>query len=471
MIFTSTRCNSNVSSVNDIKNEQEPVVLVPFLPGSCHQCSSDFYQNLQLLEKKKVEYSILLSEDYVDDLDYIKSEYKLSKYNVKDYIFSTKKFEKYRLYEQNYVLTFDGSDDYGVFENAEGLTDALNQLKAIEKVSLRDYSLKTSTANIFFNGSTQLCIQNSVQKDRLDLVELNGNSRSKTVAIDNELLEKNYLAYFKDKDLASSKLFEITQVTDVPNKDVFDMGIYHRDSLLFFSKHTYIGSLKDSILGGFKILNIYKDGNYLTGRTIDEIGIPSGYFPTQHFHIFKEKLYIKMVREHLRTDSPNYFIGVFELKDSSYKFSKLLSFNLPDIHNDVGYSFVELKFSDKYFMTSISNLLFNIETEQIDSLNIPVNSKVEIADLIANLRGVNIVIDNIEIKNQFINIVFYSKDKNANGNVIAIKYDLSLKKVVGKRTFSLENTRFVKPDNTKFGYYFWTPQKGKNEFLYYGKLL
>lgn len=470
LILFNYSCKGQNSNQNENLPKEQATILIPFLPGSCHQCNADFYGNLRKLEAKKIEYSILLSEDYSDDLDYIKKEYNLSKFKVKTFLFSSALYETYHIYEQNYVLQFGIDSNFKVYDNTEALIKDLEILNDAERVKPEGYSFKKSTANIIVNGKDQLCVRNSVRQSAFDFIDLKNKKKPLSISFTQEQLLNNYVLNFKDPAIARNKLNEINNIKDIPNKNTFDQAIFQNDSLFMFSNHTYINSLVDSSLGGFMILNIYKDGIYSGSRSISKEGVPDIYSFLPHFYIYNNKLYIELVKEKIETDKPNYFLGMFELENGVYQFRKMLSFTVPAIHNDVGYSFLELKFSGKYFMTSISNILFNLETEQMEPLNIPINKKFVFQNLINNLKGVDIVIDNINVQYPNLLITYFYKDDKGIGNNVVLQYNMEAKNITGRIKFPLDNPRFIKPDLTHFGYFIWVPEKGNNDYLIYKKL-
>jgi hypothetical protein len=463
-------CKGKTSVHDEIINKEQIKILIPFLPASCHQCDIKFYNNLKLLDAQKIDYSIILSDDFSDDLEHVIKEYNLSKYNVKNYLFSSNLFDKYHIYEQSYVLQFGVDSNYKIYDNAKALLKDLQELNNAEKIDLNGYIIKKSTSSIRINGKNQICVRNSVLQNMFDFIDLNNKKPNTAISFTEEQLLNHYVLYFKDSIVAKNKLSQTNSVLDIPNKNTFDQAIFHNDSLFIFSNHTFINSLTDSTLGGFMIMNIYKDGKYLSARSFSRDSFPIKYTFLPHFHLYNNKLYIKLVKENMEADKPNYFLGMFELEGGVYKFKKLLNFTVPAIHNDVGYTFLELKFSGKYLMTSISNELFNLESEQIETLNIPVNKKFELNNLLNNLKGVDVLIDNIHVRYPNILITYLSKDNNGVGINTILNYDLEIKNIVGKIQMPLDNSRFLKPDLSKFGYFMWTPKNGVNDYLIYKKL-
>lgn len=471
IVFLSFSCKEK-NQIESVKMSKEiATVIIPFLPSSCHQCNDEFYSNLNLLEENNIEFSILLSEDNEDEFEYIREEYNLKKYRFKDYLFSTSLFDLYHIYEQNYVLQYGVDSNYIVFDNAKELIKQLNELNNIEKIDLDNHTIKKSTFNITINGKEQIFVKNSVRQDIFDFINLKSGEKSSVVSFTEEQLINNYKSNFGDASFGVNKLNEVSKFKNIPNKNVFDQGVFFDDTLFVFSTHTYISNIVDSSLAGFMTLNIYKDGKYLGCKPIDNRNIPNGYMFMPQFHFYKNKLYLELVKSsEIGSEQPNYFIGMFEWEGDVFRFKKILKFTVPPIHSDVGYSFLDLRFSGKYLMTSISNQLFNLENEEVENLNIPINEKFDFNDLASNCKGVNIVIDNINVQYPDMLITYFSKDAKGIGTTKILNYDLQKRKIVGKIQMPLDNSRFIKPDLTKFGYFMWTPKNGVNDYLIYKKL-
>lgn len=271
LILFSCSCTAQQTKTkqNESQSQKQVSVIVPFLPGSCHQCNTDFYRNLKLLEEKSIDYSILLSEEYSEDLAYIKKEYNLSDYKVKDFIFSSSLYETYHVFEQNYVLQFGIDSNYKIYDNTATLVGDLEGLDKAEKIPLHNYSIKKSTLHITVNGTDQICVRNSVRQNAFDFVDLKNNNQPLSISFTDEQLLYHYILNFKDTTIARNKLNQINDINDIPNKNIFDPAFFYNDTLFIFSSHTFIRNLADSALGGFMVLNIYKDGQYLDSRPVN----------------------------------------------------------------------------------------------------------------------------------------------------------------------------------------------------------
>lgn len=469
LIFTAGCKGQKTKDYENLSHEKISV-LIPFMPGSCHQCNDAFYDQLKVLDAEKVDYSFVIPDNYSDDLDYIQKEYKLASYKKQQFIFSTALFDKYRVYEQSFVLQFGSDSSYKIYNNTHILIEDLKQLNNAEILNLGNYKIKKSTANITVKNKDQLYFKNSVQINAIDYVDLKDKGQTIKITFSEAQLFNNYFLHFKDSAIARSKLEEVKNVTDLADKNRFEQYEFVNDSLMAFSHHTYIASMKDSVLGGFSAINIYKDGTYLSSRAINKEQLPSGYTTIPRFHVYNNSMYIIVVKDHLETNNPNYFLAKFELENGAYQYKKMLNFTVPAINKDVGYSFLDLNFSGKYFMNSISNILYDLETEESVDLNIPVNKKFEFSDLISNGKGVNIVISNFNVQYPNLLITYFSKDiKGAATNVI-LNYNLQNKNIVGKIQMPMNSSMFLKPDLSKFGYFLWMPEEGNYDKLVYKKL-
>lgn len=271
-------CKGKKSKQDKSQEKYQATLIIPFLPGSCHQCNNGFYRNLKLLESKKIEYAILLSEDFSDDLENIKKEFNLVDYKVNKYIFSSSLYEKYHIYEQNYVLQYGVDSSCKIYNDADLLIKDLDILNKQAVIDLGDYKIKKSTENLTVSGKDQICVHNRVQTNRFDYLDLKNKKKPLSITFTEDQLLNNFILNFKDSAIAKSKLNEISKITDIPFKDKFDQAIFYHDSLFILANHTYIESLKDSVLGGFMIINIYKDGKYLGARPISNEHIPMGFY-------------------------------------------------------------------------------------------------------------------------------------------------------------------------------------------------
>lgn len=449
--------------------KEQGKVLIPFLPGSCHQCNDGFYKSLNALDAKKIDYSFVLPDTYSDDLDDIKKEYRLERYKDQQFIFSSALFDKYHIYEQAFVFQSGPDSNYRIYNKANTLISALEELDHVETLNLGAYKIKKSLENLLVKNKEQICFQNSVQTNAFDYLDLKNRQALKN-SFTEEQLFYNYLLNFKDSAIAQSKLSEIKKIMDIPKKDFFDRFEFVNDSLFVSSNHTYIASMKDSVLGGFFSINIYKDGVYLESRGISSEHLPPGYSVIPIFHIYNNDIYIKVVKNQLESDKPNHFLAKFELENKVYKFKKLLNFTVPLVHKDVGYSFLELKFSGRYFMTSIANILYDLETEQSVALNIPKNEKFEFAQLINNCKGVHVLVKDINVQYPHVLISYFSKDIKGHTTNVILNYNIQNENITGKIQMPMDDSRFIKPDLSRFGYFLWMPEKDKNDYIICKKL-
>lgn len=470
IILFNSNCNGQNFKEEKAIQEEKVKVLIPFLPGDCHQCNEGFYKNLKALDAKKIEYSFLIPDEFSDDLDYIKKEYKLESYNNQRFIHSTVLFEKYHIFQQSFVLQSGLDSNYRAYDNATALISDYELFGKEDKLTFGSYKVKGSTANIIIKNKENFYFQNSVQTSSFDYLDLKDQKKSAKIPFTEKQLLNNYVLFFRDSSIAKSKLNEIKNITDIPNKDKFEQFELIKDTLFVSSYHTYIANIADSMLGGFLAINVYKDGNYLSSRAVNSKLMPKEYTIIPKFHIYRNALYVIAVKNQMETNKPNNFLAKFEFENGEYQFRKLLNFTIPPINNEVGYQYLELKFSDQFCMTSISNVLYDLEAEQSVALNIPTNDAIGFADLMNNLKGVNIVIKDIETQYPNLLISYFSKDRK--GAVInkVLNYNLVLKNVTGKFQIPEDNSRYFKPDHSKFGYFFWMPEKNNNDYLVYKKL-
>lgn len=468
--FTHSNCTGQKSTEYREQPRELGKVLIPFLPGSCHQCNDGFYKNLSILDGRKVDYSFVMPENYSDDLDDIKKEYRLEHYTNQQFIFSSALFDKYHIYEQAFVLQFGLDSNYKIYNNANTLVNDLEQLNHVETLNLGNYKIKKSLEGLLVQNKEQLYFLNSVQTNAFDYLDLKNKKQALKISFTDQHLFQNYLLNFKDPAIAQSKLKEVQKVTDLPKKDVFDHFEFVNDSLFASSNHTYVASLKDSVLGGFFSINIYKDGIYLGARSINNEKLPAGYSVIPTFHVYNNEMYIEVVKNQLETDKPNYFLAQFELNGNTYQFKKLLNFTVPQINKNVGYSFLDLKFSGRYFMTAISNILYDLETEQSLELNIPINKDFQFAHLINNCKGVDILVRDINAEYPNLLISYFSKDEKGMATNVILNYNMQNKNTVGKIQMPMDHSRYIKSDLSRFGYFLWMPEKDNNNYVVYKKL-
>lgn len=450
--------------------KEQATILIPFMPGSCHQCNNGFYKNLEILNAQKVNYSFVIPDNYSDDLEELKKKYKLDGYQNQKFIFSSALFDKYHLYEQSFVLQFGADANYKMYNNAKGLISDLEALNKTERVDLGDYKIKKSTFDLWVNNKDQFCFKNILQTNAFDYLNLKSKKQAFKISITDEQLLNIYRLHFKDTLLAISKLNEVRAVTDIPDKDRFEDFQFVNDSLFTSSHHTYIANMVDSILGGFSAINIYKDGSYLESRAVSKEQLPTGYNIIPKFHIYNNNMFMLVVKDRLESDKPNHFLAKFSLENGTYHFEKMLPFTVPAINKNVGYRYIDLSFSGRYFMTSISNILYDLETEQSLALNIPVNKEYEFAHLINSSKSVPITIKDIFVQYPSALISYYSTDENGVTTNIILNYNLQDKNVIGRIQMPADQSRFLKPDLSHFGYFLWMPEEDKNDYFVYKKL-
>lgn len=472
LIFVSIHfnCKGHKKAEHYSLPNEKVTVIIPFMPGDCHQCNDAFYKNLKTLDNGKGGILFLIPDNYSDDLDHIKKTNRLEDYKNEQFIFSSALFNKYRIYEQSFVLQFGSDSNYKIYNNAKTLIEDLEQLPKADIMDLGDHKIKKSTEYILAKNKEQMCILNSLHTSAFDYLDLRDGKKVHNVTFNEEQLLRNFILNFKDTGIAKSKLSELEQVNDIPNKDRFEQIEFVNDSIFASSSHTYIANLKDSILGGFFSINIYKDGKYIDSRSISNEYIPRGYMIIPKFHVYNGSLYVKVVKERLEADDPNYFLAKFELENGVYKFKKMLSFVLPAINNDVGYVFTDLKFSGKYFVNPISNLLYDLGSEQSVALNIPVNEKFVYADLVSGFKGVNIIISDVNVQFPNVLIKYFSTDVTGRTTNVLLNYNLQNKNIEGKVQMPEDRSMFLTPDLSRFGYYIWLPEKGNYGQMVYKKL-
>lgn len=469
LLFTATGTAQHLKTQKSHQKEQA-TVLIPFMPGSCHQCNNEFYKNLNLLYAKNIDYSYVIPDNYSDDLEEIKKKYQLDGHQSQKFIFSSALFDKYHIYEQAFILQFGTDSNYKIYHNASTLIDDLESLDKMEKVNLGNYEFKKSTFDLWVKNTEQICFKNILQTNAFDYLDLKEKHQAFKIIFTDEMLLNIYKLHFRDTVLAKSKLSEVRKVTDIPDKDRFEDFQFVHDSLFTSSHHTYISNMADSILGGFSAVNIYKDGNYLESRAVSKEYLPPGYNIIPRFHMYQNNMYLLVVKDRLETDKPNYFLAKFALESGIYQFKKMLPFTVPAINKNVGYRYLDLSFSGRYFMTSISNILYDLETEQSVDLNIPVNKEYEFAHLLNNDKNINITINDIVVQYPNLIISYYSTDENGITTNIIMDYNLQVKNIVGKIQMPQDQSRFIKPDLSRFGYFLWMPEKDKNDYIICKKL-
>jgi hypothetical protein len=79
-LLTQFNCTGN-NKINQVALPAEKAtVIIPFMPGDCHQCNDVFYKNLEVLDSQHGGILFLIPDNYSDDLDYIKKANKLESY-------------------------------------------------------------------------------------------------------------------------------------------------------------------------------------------------------------------------------------------------------------------------------------------------------------------------------------------------------------------------------------------------------
>ncbi|MNS66331.1 hypothetical protein D3C72_995410 [compost metagenome] len=468
ILISNAQCRAQ--HTKEYKQEQEPVrVLIPFVPGNCHLCNEQFYEKLKVLDAKSIPYAFLLSEDFSEDLDYIKKEYKLNDFKGHQFILSTALFQKYYLPPQTYALEFGTDSHYKIYRNIDVLIEDVQLMRQKDTLDLGSYKIKKSASNLLLNNKQQMYIQNCVQTNTFDFIDLRTGRQQLKVSLTPQHLFNNYLLNFKDSFTAVSKLKEV-EAEGIPKRDEFVLFEYVKDSIYATSMHTYIQSMKDSVLRSFYTMNLYKDGVYCGSRAISDERLPDDYYILPKFHIYNNAAYFAVVKMKLDKDKANYFLAKFELENGTYQFKKFLHFKVPPIHKEVGYQFIDLRFSDKYCMTTIGNILYDLETEQATSLFIPVNERFGFSDLMNNCKGVNILIDHIKVQYPKLLITFCSYDANGTATNKILNYNIENNTVEGRFQIPQVHSRFINSDNSRFGYFLWVPEKDNNDYLVYKKL-
>jgi hypothetical protein len=121
-------------------------------------------------------------------------------------------------------------------------------------------------------------------------------------------------------------------------------------------------------------------------------------------------------------------------------------------------------------MTSIANILYDLETEQSVALNIPKNEKFEFAQLINNCKGVHVLVKDINVQYPHVLISYFSKDIKGHTTNVILNYNIQNENITGKIQMPMDDSRFIKPDLSRFGYFLWMPEKDNNDYLIYKQL-
>ena len=87
-----------------------------------------------------------------------------------------------------------------------------------------------------------------------------------------------------------------------------------------------------------------------------------------------------------------------------------------------------------------------------------------------SFKGVKILVDNIDVQYPHLVITYYDIDGNGKGYNVLLHYNLENRNIEGKIQFPLEKSRFIRSDCSRFGYFFWMPEKDKNDYIIYKKL-
>ena len=442
-------------------------VVIPFTPANCINCNIQLPKFLSFLDSQKISYTFLLNEEYSDDLQYVKSEFNLEKYPDEKFIFNSSKFDEYLLLPQSYVLENQKDSSYHIFTDFKSLQQSL-ATNVVDTLVFDDYKTKKSTSQIFIRNMQEIYFQNGIQTSIFDYLNLKRGDKVITTKFSDTHLTKNFELNFIDTFEANKRLKE-TEIVQIPNKNELIHFEYVDDSLFASSQHTFVESFKDSTLGVFTTINIYKDGKYLFSRSVDKSKVPEDYYVLPFFHRYGNAMYFVTMKSSASNEKANHFLAKFVQKGNSYVFDRFLGFTLPPISKEVGYQFMEIKFSKNYCMHSLSNNLYDLEEEKVVPLNIPQNEAFTLNNLTDKSRNLNVLLRDFSIELPHVLLSYYSRIDGKEWSAI-LKYDVQQRGVVEKVVIPHAYSRFIKPDQTKFGYFIWTPEKDNNDKLVYKKV-
>ncbi|MNL60639.1 hypothetical protein D3C87_1844690 [compost metagenome] len=98
------------------------------------------------------------------------------------------------------------------------------------------------------------------------------------------------------------------------------------------------------------------------------------------------------------------------------------------------------------------------------------NEKFEFTELINSFKGTNIVIKDIQAQYPYLLISYFSKDEKGVATNVILNYNMQNKNITGKIQMPMDDSRFIKPDLSRFGYFLWMPEKDKNDYVICKKL-
>ncbi len=385
---------------------------IPVTPGNCINCN---FQNSQIenLDPNRNIFYFVFPEDFIEDKDYIIDIYKLKSYPKEHLIFSDSLYNKYHLLgKANVVVEHLES---GLFKSFE-----LSKIEKLPNYAFENFNdtlnfppntFPRSTKKIIVNNDKKFYVFNRLRKDRIGVVDLE-NRTSEILYLNEIIIKNNFKINFNNLD-------KYNQMKDVEliGKNRFDDNQVFGDTLFSVSNHTFmdgIASNGDTIGRGFIMMNVFVKDQYLTSYPIQILLMDTCYFTSTNFHFYNDKFYFVLLKNdancHLN-DTNKYFIGEFVLRNNKIVFNKILNFQLPEINYDVGYRLIHGFFYNQYFVTELSNNLYNLENQSIVKLKIPHNVKLETKALFEVIDGTIINTDNFVIKDNCLYMIIFEKYK------------------------------------------------------------
>lgn len=389
-------------------------LLIPVMPGSCLSCTFKAEQVNQLDPSSSIFY-FLFPEDFSEELDYIIDIYKLNEYPKDHFLFSDSLFKKY--YRAGQVDLIRENTESKTFTRVE--FSKINEIKDTrdlgsheDTINIPSSSIPKSSGQIVVSDNHVLYIFNRVRQDIIGMVDLKEKSLEYLTLTDS-IIKINFLNAF------SGDLTEYTQMKNVKllGKNYFTYGQPYGDTFYATSSHTYIGGITDNgdtIARSFVAMNLFVKGKYIKSYAVDHIALDSCFFIKPNFHFYNNKLYTSLLKVEATCKSPvtqKYFLGEFELVGNRFVFTKVMSFVLPDINYDVGYRLINCIFDKQYFITALSNNLYDINSQTFSKMSIPHNVKFETRAVFEDVEGTIFNMRHFCVKGDLVYMIILDRTK------------------------------------------------------------
>lgn len=429
-------------------------------PGSCLSCVASSTV-IEGIDKSHTIFEFVFPERFSDDLDYIIEEYKLHGYGQNHFHFSDSLFDKF--YEVNvppyFVLVRDSgaSVDKILFSDTNRLESLFPRSTLNDTIVLENPVFHRTTADILSSNDGSLYIFNQLRKDRIGYVHTKTN-KVQTIFLSDTIIK----AIFAEVFLGDLSMYHFMSKVDIPQKNEFTAGFVAHDTLYAMSSHSFFAGVTpegDSIVRNFPYMSMFVKGEYIRSMGFDYILPDSCSFVKHNFWIYDNKLYAtvsKVLSLCIDTSNAEYFVAEFVNKGGRYKFNRFLEYELPNIYRDVGHGLVSCFFLDHYFLSNLSNQLFDLNDKSILNLNIPHTKSFPKSALKDNGEKVFINQANVVLKGGvFYSIIFDRQKKQFRHIALSLNNNKILSDTVIEHQFL-----FPVLDKTDPGYV-WLPLDAK----------